>query len=91
MPSIKDTKRRIGSVKNTQKITRAMKLVSAAKFARANQAVLKAKAYGLAFDEMVSGVVQGSAIDSPLLEIREKKKVLLKTLKRSKKMLDYIS
>ena len=33
MPSLKDIRRRITSVKNTQKITRAMKLVSAAKFA----------------------------------------------------------
>ena len=32
MPSLKDIRRRISSVKSTQKITRAMKLVSAAKF-----------------------------------------------------------
>lgn len=75
MPSIKDTKRRIGSVKNTQKITKAMKLVSAAKFARANQAVLKAKAYGLAFEGMVKKVIQGTEVGSPLLEVRERKKV----------------
>lgn len=57
MPNLKDIKRRIGSVKNTQKITHAMKLVSAAKFARANQAVLGARPYGIAFEEMAGRVV----------------------------------
>ena len=37
MPSLKETKRRLASVENTQKITRAMKLVSAAKYSRALQ------------------------------------------------------
>lgn len=53
MPSLKDTKRRITSVKSTQKITRAMKLVSAAKFARANQAIHAARPYAMAFQSMV--------------------------------------
>jgi F-type H+-transporting ATPase subunit gamma len=57
MPNLKDIKRRIGSVKNTQKITHAMKLVSAAKFARANHAVLGARPYGRAFEDMVGQVV----------------------------------
>jgi F-type H+-transporting ATPase subunit gamma len=57
MANLKDIKRRIGSVKNTQKITHAMKLVSAAKFARANQAVVGARPYGKAFEEMVGRVV----------------------------------
>ena len=53
MPSLKDTKRRIGSVKNTQKITQAMKLVSAAKFARANHAVIDARPYAQHFQELL--------------------------------------
>ncbi|MCX6117914.1 MAG: ATP synthase F1 subunit gamma [Proteobacteria bacterium] len=57
MPNLKDIKRRIGSVKNTQKITHAMKLVSAAKFARANHAVVSARPYGVAFEDMVGRVV----------------------------------
>jgi F-type H+-transporting ATPase subunit gamma len=60
MPNLKDIKRRIGSVKNTQKITHAMKLVSAAKFARANHAVLGARPYGKAFEEMVERVVEAA-------------------------------
>ena len=59
MPSLKDTKRRITSVRNTQKITHAMKLVSAAKFSRANQAVLAARPYGTAFDRIVGRLAAG--------------------------------
>jgi len=45
MPSLQHTRRRIGSVKNTQKITKAMKLVSAAKLRRAQERVLAARPY----------------------------------------------
>lgn len=54
MPSLKDTKRRIVSVKNTQKITRAMKLVSSAKFARANNAYLRAQPYKQSLEKLLS-------------------------------------
>jgi F-type H+-transporting ATPase subunit gamma len=77
MSNLKDTKRRIGSVKNTQKITRAMKLVSAAKYARANQAALKARPYGDTFDQMVRRLASASDGESPLLKLREEKKALL--------------
>lgn len=45
MPSLQHTRRRIGSVKNTQKITKAMKLVSAAKLRRAQERILAARPY----------------------------------------------
>lgn len=45
MPSLKALKTRIGSVKNTQKITRAMKLVAAAKMKRAVDAAVEARPY----------------------------------------------
>lgn len=54
MPSLKDTKRRIVSVKSTQKITRAMKLVSSAKYARASQNRLRAKNYGEVIDKVLA-------------------------------------
>ncbi len=78
MPSLKDIRRRIGSVKNTQKITRAMKLVSAAKFARANSAVTNARPYSVAFDAMVERIVAmaGDDVESPLLEQRPERKSL---------------
>lgn len=56
MPSLKDTKRRISSVKNTQKITRAMKLVSSAKYAKANRAIVNASPYLDAFKGAVGRV-----------------------------------
>ena len=45
MPSLQHIQRRIGSVKNTQKITKAMKLVSAAKLRRAQDRILAARPY----------------------------------------------
>lgn len=79
MPSLKDIRRRIGSVKNTQKITRAMKLVSAAKFARANTAVVSSRPYGQAFDAMVAKLVAvaGDEVESPLLTERPEKRSLI--------------
>ena len=79
MATLKDIRRRILSVKNTQKITRAMKLVSAAKFARANTAVVAARPYGQAFDGMVRELVAGSdgSLDAPITETREEKRALV--------------
>ncbi len=45
MPNLKDIKRRIGSVKNTQKITSAMRMVAAAKLRRAQDAIIAARPY----------------------------------------------
>ena len=79
MANLKDIKRRIGSVKSTQKITNAMKLVSAAKFARANAAVLASRPYSEAFSGMVGRLLAtvGSNFESGLLKAQEEQKVLL--------------
>jgi F-type H+-transporting ATPase subunit gamma len=45
MPSLRDIRRRIVSVKNTQQITNAMKMVSAAKLQRAQERVMAARPY----------------------------------------------
>ncbi|MBI3398914.1 MAG: F0F1 ATP synthase subunit gamma, partial [Deltaproteobacteria bacterium] len=45
MPSLKDIKRRIKSVKNTQQITKAMKMVAAAKLKRAHDDIVAARPY----------------------------------------------
>lgn len=63
MASLKDIKRRIGSVKSTQKITNAMKLVSASKFAKASNAVNASRPYGATFDQMVERIVAGAGDD----------------------------
>lgn len=79
MPSLKDTKRRIVSVKNTQKITRAMKLVSSAKYARANRAIVNAGPYELAFKKMISTLIseEEGPLSSPLLEQNPEKNILV--------------
>jgi len=59
MPTLRDIKRRIASVKSTQQITRAMKLVAAAKLRRAQERVLEARPYCLALGEIVSDVAVG--------------------------------
>ena len=54
MPSLKAIRIRIASVKTTQKITRAMKLVAAAKLRRAQDAIVAARPYADALSEAVS-------------------------------------
>ena len=82
MPSLKDIRRRISSIKNTQKITRAMKLVSAAKFARANSAVVAARPYAHAFDGMLKRLLAevGDKVPSPLMDERPEEKALIAIL-----------
>jgi F-type H+-transporting ATPase subunit gamma len=68
MPSLKDIKRRIGSVKNTQKITRAMKMVAAAKLRRAQETILRARPYASYMNRLASGLaLRADAGSHPLL------------------------
>jgi F-type H+-transporting ATPase subunit gamma len=53
MPSIKDLRKRIASTKNTQQTTRAMKMVSAAKLRRAQEAVTAQRPYAKRLDELI--------------------------------------
>jgi len=78
MPSLKDIRKRIGSVKSTQKITRAMKLVAAARLRRAQQNILELRPYATKTYEMLSVVSARAGDDEevhPLLARREPKKV----------------
>ena len=54
MPTLRDIKRRIASVKSTQQITRAMKLVAAARLRRAQERLVEARPYCRAMGEIVS-------------------------------------
>ena len=58
MPSLKSIRKRIGSVKNTRKITRAMKLVAAAKLRRAQDAIIAARPYASALATVVSDLAE---------------------------------
>jgi len=78
MPSLKDIKKRIGSVKNTQQITKAMKMVSAAKLRRAQDAVTAARPYADKMVEVLCSLALREDADShPLLAERGKKKALV--------------
>ena len=78
MASTLDLRRRIRSVKNTQQITRAMKMVAAAKLRRAQDRMLAARPYAGAMHQMLRSVA--SRVDAkthPLLQRREEKNVLI--------------
>ena len=71
MPSLKSIRTRIASVKSTQKITRAMKLVSAARLRRAQDAILGARPYANALAAAVVEVALRAGSDAhPLLDRR---------------------
>lgn len=77
MASGKEIKRRIRSVQNTGKITKAMKLVSASKLRRAQGSVVSARPYKDKLKEVLSRLVAsaGASATDPLLEVREVKRV----------------
>jgi len=78
MPSLKDIKKRIGTVKNTRQITAAMKMVSAAKLRRAQDAVVAARPYADKLQEVLSNLAQrDSSDDHPLMAERGKGKALV--------------
>lgn len=72
MPSLKAIRKRIVSVKNTRKITRAMKLVAAAKLRRAQDSIIAARPYSQALASVVSELAGVAGKDAhPLFEERE--------------------
>src|ERR1700733_6024556 len=82
MPSLIDLRRRIRSVKNTQQITKAMKVVSAAKLRRAQDRVLAARPYAEIIQRMLANVAQAAAEQNSdeeidLLARRPEKRILL--------------
>ena len=62
MASLKALKLRIGSVKSTQKITKAMKMVAAAKLRRAQSSAEAGRPYSTRLSEVVSSLASFSAI-----------------------------
>ncbi|CDZ71086.1 ATP synthase gamma chain [Neorhizobium galegae bv. orientalis] len=69
MPSLKDLKNRIASVKATQKITKAMKMVAAAKLRRAQEAAEAARPYAERMTKVLAGLSAANAgnAEAPLL------------------------
>ena len=78
MPNVRDIRRRIRSVKNTQQITRAMKMVAAARLRRAQESVLNARPYANQMRAVLASVAgRAEQRAHPLLAERPVKKVLL--------------
>jgi F-type H+-transporting ATPase subunit gamma len=78
MPSLKAIRKRIVSVKNTRKITRAMKLVAAAKLRRAQDTITAARPYTQALASVVAELSGVAGKDAhPLFEEREAKRVAI--------------
>src|SRR6059036_3496136 len=75
MPSTRDIRRRIKSVKNTRQITKAMQMVAASKMRKAQQAALAGRPYAALMNDVLAEVT-GNAGDfsHPLMEQRELKR-----------------
>jgi F-type H+-transporting ATPase subunit gamma len=82
MPSLIDIRRRIRSVKNTQQITKAMKMVSAAKLRRAQERALASRPYAEMMNRVLTNIAAAAAGNEevaalPLLQTRDEKRVQL--------------
>jgi F-type H+-transporting ATPase subunit gamma len=78
MPSLKAVRLRIASIKSTQKITSAMKMVAAAKLRRSQDAIVAARPYAKTMGSIAAEVAASAgATDHPLLERRAGKRIAL--------------
>ena len=82
MPSLIDIRRRIRTVRNTQQITKAMKMVSAAKLRRAQDRVINARPYAAILNQMLADVALAARADlalagHPMLAERPEKRIQL--------------
>jgi len=82
MPSLIDIRRRVRSVRNTQQITKAMKMISAAKLRRAQDRALASRPYAKMLDQILANVAEAAAQNAegeqhPLLAVREEKRILV--------------
>ena len=82
MPSLIDIRRRLRSVRNTQQITKAMKMISAAKLRRAQDRAIAARPYAALLRQMLANVAQAAGGDPdagahPLLAVRPEQRILL--------------
>ncbi len=77
MPSLKDIRTRIDTTKNTQAITRAMKLVSAAKLRKAQNQIVGMRPYALTLLRAIANIAASERVKHPLLEEKPQKEKLL--------------
>ena len=77
MPSTKEIRVRIGSIKNTQQTTRAMKMVAASKLKRAQDAITNSRPYAEGIEKVVKNLMSSQSLSHPLCD---KKDIPAKTL-----------
>ena len=77
MANLKEVRTRITSVSSTQQITSAMKMVSAAKFRRAQNAIIGMRPYAAKLQEIISDIDVEDGVTTPYHETRQVKNVLL--------------
>jgi len=76
MATLKAIRKRIGSIRNTQQITKAMKMVAAAKLRRAQEAAVEARPYAGKMSELFKNLVAGVSREAhPLLGMRDEKRI----------------
>ncbi len=76
MPSLKQIKRRIGGVKSTAQITRAMKMVAAAKLKRAQENMERSRPYAYKVRDVIASLASHAEAEMhPLLDVREPRRV----------------
>jgi len=76
MPTLRDIKRRIKAVQSTSKITKAMKMVAAAKFRKAQQRMFEMRPYADRMNSILSSLANGAEGEiHPLLAVRPRKKI----------------
>lgn len=81
MATLKAIRKRIGSIRNTQQITKAMKMVSAAKLRRAQDAAIMARPYAEKMTDLLKNLAARVASNAhPLLTMREEKRIQLVVL-----------
>ncbi len=77
MPSLKDIRKKISSTKNTQQITKAMKMVAAAKLRRSQNAIVNARPYAYKIHSVISRLTMSGEFSHPLMEQTENPTKLL--------------
>lgn len=81
MPSLKEIRARIETTKNTQQITKAMKLVSAAKLRRAQNNIVNMRPYALRLKRVIANIAMTHKVSHPLMQPKgDVKNVLLVVL-----------
>lgn len=77
MANLKEVRTRIASVSSTQQITSAMKMVSAAKFRRAQNAIIGMRPYSAQLNEILADIDVGDGVQTPYHAVREVRTVVL--------------